>query len=52
MKSFIEEYGLIVVAILIIGIFIIFAPTFGNTISQGINQTVNKFNSKAQDAVN
>lgn len=51
MKAFLEEYGLVVVAAIIIGIFIVFATPFGNSIQGYVTTTVSNFASQANSAV-
>ncbi len=51
MKSFLEEYGLVVVAAIIIGLFISFASPFGNSIKNYITSTVDNFASSSQSAI-
>lgn len=51
MKAFLEEYGLVVVAAIIIGIFIVFASPFGESIKGYVNTTVSNFASQANSAV-
>lgn len=52
MKSFLEEYGLVVVAAIIIGLFITFASPFGKSIQSYITSTVNTFATNSEEAVN
>lgn len=52
MKSFLEEYGLVVVAAIIIGLFITFASPFGKSIQSYITSTVDTFAGNSQEAVN
>lgn len=51
MKSFLEEYGLVVVAAIIIGLFISFASPFGNSIKTYITSTVDNFAASSQSAI-
>lgn len=51
MKSFLEEYGLVVVAAIIIGLFISFASPFGNSIKNYITSTVDTFATSSESAV-
>ncbi len=51
MKSFLEEYGLVVVAAIIIGLFIAFATPFGNSIKTYITSTVDNFAASSQSAI-
>lgn len=51
MKSFLEEYGLVVVAAIIIGLFIAFASPFGNSIKTYITSTVDNFAQSSQSAI-
>lgn len=51
MKSFLEEYGLVVVAAIIIGLFISFASPFGNSIKTYITGTVDNFAASSQSAI-
>lgn len=51
MKSFLEEYGLVVVAAIIIGLFISFASPFGNSIKNYITSTVDNFAASSQSAI-
>lgn len=51
MKSFLEEYGLVVVAAIIIGLFISFASPFGSSIKTYITSTVDNFAASSQSAV-
>ena len=51
MKSFLEEYGLVVVAANIIGLFIAFATPFGNSIKTYITSTVDNFAASSQSAI-
>lgn len=51
MKSFLEEYGLVVVAAIIIGLFISFASPFGNSIKTYITNTVDTFAASSESAV-
>lgn len=51
MKSFLEEYGLVVVAAIIIGLFISFASPFGNSIKTYITSTVDTFATSSESAV-
>lgn len=51
MKSFLEEYGLVVVAAIIIGLFISFASPFGNSIKTYIISTVDNFAESSQSAI-
>lgn len=51
MKSFLEEYGLVVVAAIIIGLFISFASPFGNSIKAYITNTVDTFATSSESAV-
>ena len=41
MKAFLEEYGLIIVAVLVILAFVVFATVFGNAISDKITTVIN-----------
>lgn len=41
MKAFLEEYGLIIVAVLVILAFVVFATVFGNAISGKITEVIN-----------
>ena len=41
MKAFLEEYGLIIVAVLVILAFVVFATVFGNAIGDKITQVIN-----------
>lgn len=52
MKSFLEEYGLVVVAAIIIGLFVTFASPFGKSIQSYITSTVQTFAINSQSAVN
>lgn len=52
MKSFLEEYGLVVVAAIIIGLFVTFASPFGKSIQSYITSTVQTFADNSQSAVN
>lgn len=51
MKAFLEEYGLVVVAAIVIGIFIVFATPFGESIKGYVDTTVSNFASQANSAV-
>ena len=50
MKAFLEEYGLVVVAAIIIGLFVVFASPFGKAIQNFITQTVEQFATNSQNA--
>ena len=51
MKAFLEEYGLVVVAAIIIGLFVTFASPFGKSIQSYITSTVSTFATNSQAAV-
>lgn len=51
MKAFLEEYGLVVVAAIIIGLFVTFATPFGQSIQNYVTETVSTFASHSQTAV-
>ncbi len=46
MKAFLEEYGVIVVAAIIITIIVVFATPLGKSIRTGIVDTVNELTTK------
>lgn len=47
MKSFLEEYGLIIVAAIIVLAFIVFAAVFKDNIITGITNVLNDFFAKS-----
>lgn len=47
MKTFMEEYGLIVVAILVVAALIGLAVSFNTTATTNSNDSIKKFNDKA-----
>ena len=46
MKAFLEEYGVIVVAAIVIMIIVVFATPAGNSIKDGIQSAVTKLTSQ------
>lgn len=49
MKSFLEEYGVVVVSAIIIMIFVVLAPMLGKTIGKGTETTVTMLTSKLNE---
>lgn len=43
MKSFIEEYGVIIVAVLVILAFVAFAPTLTGQLTDAVTDTISHF---------
>ena len=51
MKTFLEEYGLILLAILVVGALIAFAVKFNNDSTANANKKVTEFNNQVDKAV-
>lgn len=52
MKTFLEEYGVIVVAAIVIMVIVVFASPLGNMIKNGITNTVTKLTTSMESGVN
>lgn len=52
MKSFMEEYGLIIVAILVVAALIALAVAFNAKSSKNANEAIDRFTDKANTAIN
>lgn len=51
MKTFLEEYGLILLAILVVGALIAFAVKFNKDSTANANAKVDKFNTQVDNAI-
>lgn len=51
MKTFLEEYGLILLAILVVGALIAFAVKFNKDSTANANKKIDKFNTQVDNAV-
>lgn len=51
MKTFMEEYGLIVIAVIVVAALIVLAVNFSKTASTNANNAFDKFNDKANAAL-
>lgn len=51
MKTFMEEYGLIVVSVIVVAAIIVLAVNFSKDASTNANKAFDKFNEKAQSAL-
>lgn len=51
MKTFLEEYGLILLAILVVGALIAFAVKFNKDSTANANKKINEFNTQVDNAV-
>lgn len=51
MTRILEEYGMMIVAIIVFGAMFVFAPVFTNQVTTGITSSTSSFTTKAQAAV-
>lgn len=52
MKAFLEEYGLVIVAVIVVSLLIVLAVYFGNTSRSNMQSTFDDFNGQSQKVVN
>ncbi len=52
MKTFLEEYGVIIVAVIAVAALILFATNYSKTGTDGMGNTFNTFQTQADGAVN